>query len=57
MDLSLKSTAYLDILPTKGGFRHLAFFANSSVSEPLFITQGEWEVDKLLHADLKRQRA
>ncbi|PWN38808.1 hypothetical protein IE81DRAFT_354572, partial [Ceraceosorus guamensis] len=57
MDLALQSTAYLDILPTKGGFRHLAFFANSSVEQPLFITQGEWEVDQLLHADLKRQRA
>jgi dipeptidyl aminopeptidase len=56
-DLAAKSTAYLDIIENGDGFKHLAFYPNATSPEPIFLTFGAWEVDKLLHADIKRNRA
>ncbi|KAI3616486.1 putative dipeptidyl aminopeptidase [Moniliophthora roreri] len=36
--------AYLDVLPTKQGFNHIALFSPPDSGEPKWITQGEWEV-------------
>lgn len=35
---------YLDVVPTKDGYPHIALFAPVTSSEPIWITQGEWEV-------------
>ncbi|TFK34032.1 dipeptidyl peptidase IV N-terminal region-domain-containing protein [Crucibulum laeve] len=36
--------SYLDIVPTKEGFNHIALFNVASLSKPIFLTSGEWEV-------------
>ncbi|KAA1470272.1 dipeptidyl aminopeptidase [Dentipellis sp. KUC8613] len=36
--------AYLDIVPTKEGFNHIALFSPVNSSTPQFLTSGEWEV-------------
>ncbi|KAK4049074.1 Dipeptidyl peptidase 4 [Microbotryomycetes sp. JL201] len=36
---------YLDILPDKKGFNHVALFSPPENSEPLFLTSGTWEID------------
>lgn len=35
---------YLDVVPTKEGYPHIALFAPVTASEPIWITKGEWEV-------------
>ncbi|KAK7022892.1 Dipeptidyl peptidase 4 [Paramarasmius palmivorus] len=35
---------YLDIVPTKEGFNHIALFSPPDAQEPRWITGGEWEV-------------
>ncbi|KAJ9106205.1 hypothetical protein QFC21_001349 [Naganishia friedmannii] len=35
---------YLDVVPTKEGYPHIALFAPVTSSEPIWITKGEWEV-------------
>ncbi|RDB18477.1 putative dipeptidyl-aminopeptidase B [Hypsizygus marmoreus] len=37
-------SAYLDIVPTKDGFNHIALFSPASNSTPHFLTSGKWEV-------------
>ena len=34
---------YLDIVPNKG-YNHVAFFSPLDASEPIWITEGQWEV-------------
>ncbi|GAA5856001.1 hypothetical protein JCM5353_008762 [Sporobolomyces roseus] len=36
---------YLDILPSPSGFNHLAYFSPADSKEPIFLTEGEWEID------------
>ncbi|KAJ7074230.1 dipeptidyl aminopeptidase [Mycena amicta] len=40
------SAAYLDVVPTKEGFNHLALFSPASSSTPIWLTSGSWEVTK-----------
>ncbi|CAO1633202.1 unnamed protein product [Sympodiomycopsis kandeliae] len=54
--VSVATSAYLEILPDEHGYRHIAFFANASASKPVFLTTGEWEVDTIELADLKRSK-
>lgn len=45
---------YLDVVPTKDGYPHIALFAPVTSSEPIWITRGEWEVaNGISGADLK----
>ncbi|KAL1706994.1 dipeptidyl peptidase IV N-terminal region-domain-containing protein [Schizophyllum commune] len=36
--------AYLDIVPTKEGYNHIALFPVADTAEPVWLTSGEWEV-------------
>ncbi|KAF8739128.1 Dipeptidyl aminopeptidase, partial [Rhizoctonia solani] len=41
----LKQTpGYLDILPTPEGYNHIALFSPPDSSDPIWLTNGEWEV-------------
>ena len=35
---------YLDVVPTKDGYPHVALFAPVTSGEPIWISKGEWEV-------------
>lgn len=37
-------SSYLDIVPTKEGYNHIALFSPASNSTPRFLTSGNWEV-------------
>jgi dipeptidyl aminopeptidase len=37
-------TAYLDILPNKDGFNHIALFSPADSGVPIWLTAGPWEV-------------
>lgn len=50
------TTAYLEVLPNDRGFRHLALFRSAHAHQPQWMTGGEWEVDKLLFADMQRRK-
>lgn len=42
---SLRGTnAYLDIVPSPGGYNHIAIFNPADSSKPQFLTSGDWEV-------------
>lgn len=56
-NLSVGSTAYLDIVVSPDGFRHLAYYDSSSSDQPTFLTQGAWEIAELKHVDARRGRA
>jgi len=50
------TNGYLDIVPTKDGYNHIAFFPTLDSSEPIFLTQGEWEVaDGIAGVDQSRK--
>ncbi|CDZ97247.1 dipeptidyl aminopeptidase [Phaffia rhodozyma] len=36
---------YLDVIPNSEGFNHIAFFPLTSAAKPVWITEGNWEVD------------
>lgn len=42
--LDLDGDAYLDIVPTKEGYNHIALFSPATSSTPKFLTSGNWEV-------------
>ncbi|KAH8081110.1 dipeptidyl-peptidase [Filobasidium floriforme] len=47
---------YLDIVPTKDGYNHIAFFPTLDSSDPIFVTEGEWEVaDGIAGVDQNRK--
>ncbi|KAJ9478500.1 Dipeptidyl aminopeptidase B [Pseudozyma hubeiensis] len=56
-NLSIKSTAYLDIVVSPEGFRHLAYYESADSDKPTFLTAGRWEIADLKHVDAKRSRA
>lgn len=56
-NLSVGSTAYLDIVVSPDGFRHLAYFDTAASDQPVFLTSGTWEIAELKHVDAKRGRA
>ena len=35
---------YLDIVPNPSGYRHIALFSPVDAPEPIFLTEGDWEV-------------
>ncbi|EJC99985.1 dipeptidyl aminopeptidase [Fomitiporia mediterranea MF3/22] len=52
--LGLDGTAYLDLVNNSQGYTHIALFSPADSSEPLFVTDGEWEVvDGILGVDSK----
>lgn len=49
---------YLDVIPDKEGYMHLALFSPANAKEPLFLTTGQWEIDGVIQGvDLKRRLA
>lgn len=36
---------YLDIVPNARGFNHIAYYSPPDAREPVFLTEGDWEVD------------
>lgn len=56
-NLSVGSTAYLDIVVSPEGYRHLAYYDSAASKQPIFLTQGRWEIAALKHIDAKRGRA
>lgn len=56
-NLSVGSTAYLDIVVSPEGYRHLAYYASAVSDQPIFLTSGRWEIADLKHVDAKRGRA
>lgn len=46
---STSSSAYVDVVSTPKGYRHISYFENATQSDPIFLTAGEWEVDKIVH--------
>lgn len=38
------TTAYLDIVPSKDGYNHIALFSPADSGKPYFLTSGDWEV-------------
>ncbi|KAL0945664.1 hypothetical protein HGRIS_014816 [Hohenbuehelia grisea] len=47
--------AYLDIVPTKDGFNHIALFNSANANSAQFLTSGSWEVTRgLLKVDHQR---
>jgi dipeptidyl aminopeptidase len=45
---------YLDLVPTSGGFNHIAFFSPLNSSEPIWITFGDWEVTQIAGHDVQK---
>jgi dipeptidyl aminopeptidase len=41
------STAYVDLIAEPKGYRHIAYFKDSYQRDPVYLTSGEWEVDKI----------
>ncbi|SPO29347.1 related to dipeptidyl aminopeptidase [Ustilago trichophora] len=56
-NLSVGSTAYLDIVVSQAGYRHLAYYDSATSDKPIFLTSGKWEIADLKHVDAKRGRA
>ncbi|KAJ1026339.1 hypothetical protein NDA16_002426 [Ustilago loliicola] len=56
-NLSVGSTAYLDIVVSPEGYRHLAYYDIAASDQPIFLTKGRWEIAALKHIDAKRGRA
>ncbi|KDN43691.1 hypothetical protein K437DRAFT_225471 [Tilletiaria anomala UBC 951] len=49
--------AYLEVMPTAQGYRQLALFASATSADPVFLTQGKWEIDgNIKHVDIERKR-
>ena len=49
------SSAYLDVIPNKDGYNHIALFSPADSSVPRWLTAGDWEVvGKVLGVDTKR---
>lgn len=47
--------SYLDVVPDKDGFNHIALFSPASASTPRFLTTGPWEVTEGVQAvDLEK---
>ena len=52
---SSDSPAYLDIVPTQDGYKHIALFDPATSSTPRFLTSGPWEVvDGIQAVDTQR---
>ncbi|GAA5973880.1 hypothetical protein JCM21900_004734 [Sporobolomyces salmonicolor] len=46
---------YLDIVPASNGFNHLAYFSPADSKTPVFLTEGDWEIDGSVQAvDVQR---
>ncbi|EKM50720.1 uncharacterized protein PHACADRAFT_130177 [Phanerochaete carnosa HHB-10118-sp] len=53
--MSAEGTAgYLDIVPSKEGYNHVALFHPPTSNTPLFLTSGEWEVTEILAVDSRK---
>ncbi|KIY51898.1 hypothetical protein FISHEDRAFT_70393 [Fistulina hepatica ATCC 64428] len=39
-----KMDGYLDVVPSKDGYNHVALFSPASSSKPIWLTSGSWEV-------------
>lgn len=44
---------YLDIVPSKDGYNHIALFNPPTSNTSLFLTSGHWEVTDILAVDSK----
>jgi len=51
----VSSSAYLDVIPNKDGYNHVALFSPADSSVPRWLTAGNWEVvGNVLGVDTKR---
>jgi dipeptidyl aminopeptidase len=49
------SSAYLDVIPNKAGYNHIALFSPADSNVPRWLTDGDWEVvEEVLGVDTKR---
>jgi dipeptidyl aminopeptidase len=47
--------AYLDVMPSRDGYDHIALFSPANASEPRWLTSGNWEVSsRILSVDAER---
>ncbi|KAF8989845.1 dipeptidyl peptidase IV N-terminal region-domain-containing protein [Cyathus striatus] len=53
---ALASNAYLDVVPNKDGYNHLALFNPADASQPRFLTTGNWEVVGGVKGSMERRR-
>lgn len=44
-DMNDLPEGYLDVIPDREGYMHLALFSPANTKEPVFLTQGSWEID------------
>lgn len=54
LPLSGGQNAYLDIIPNKDGYEHIALFSPLSATEPIWLTEGVWEVTEINGIDAAR---
>lgn len=45
---------YVDIVPLNG-YNHLAFFSPLNSSEPIWLTEGDWEVTSIVGVDAEKE--
>lgn len=48
------STEYVDIVAVPNGFRHIAYYRDAENAKPIFLTAGEWEVEKIVFVRNRR---
>lgn len=47
---------YLEVVPDKTGFSHIAIFSPADSTEPIFLTSGDWEIEEEIRSiDIKRK--
>ena len=56
-NVTMHTSAYVELVVSPLGYRHLAFFENAKSDKPIFLTEGTWEIDTLSHVDIKRRKA
>lgn len=55
-DQYARATSYLDVIPNKEGYNHIALFSPADSSTPIWLTSGSWEVTSgILGVDTKKQ--
>jgi dipeptidyl aminopeptidase B len=45
---------YLDLLSNAKGYNHIAYFPSPDAHDPIFLTEGEWEVVSIESVDVSR---
>lgn len=48
------STEYVDVVAVSNGYRHIAYYRDAEQAQPIFLTTGEWEVEKIVFVHNRR---